>query len=295
MKKALMIAAILVIGIAWYTRQNSDLPEPVAYSDVIASEAPAERSNLNSALDAAPATSDNQRDDRPAPSISEGIASPPAEARNDNTGVPSSVAAIPSEYNLAVPFQPQAPHADWSLPYQEACEEASLIMADRFFSGESLSLEQMDAAIKDVVAWEQDVFGYYEDTTAGEVARIASDYFNLNAILDFDVRPENIKRHISQNKLVVVPAAGRELPNPYFTGDGPLYHMLVIRGYTQTQFITNDPGTRRGEQFLYAYDDLINAIHDWPREHGGFKDGVSEEEMRNGTPVLIVLDRGAGS
>lgn len=282
MKKSLIIAAILVIGIAWYTRQNSDLPEPVAYSDVIASEAPAERSNLNSALDAAPAVSVNERDDRIAASL------PEAAPRNDSASVPSS-------YNLAVPFQPQAPHADWSLPYQEACEEASLIMADRFFSGESLSLEQMDEEIKKLVAWEQDVFGYYEDTTAGEVARIASDYFNLNAALDFDVSTENIKRHIASNKLVVVPAAGRELPNPYFTGDGPLYHMLVIRGYTQTQFITNDPGTRRGEEFLYGYDDLINAIADWPREHGGFKDNVSEEEMRNGTPVLIVLDRGADS
>ncbi|MBI4122698.1 MAG: hypothetical protein HY462_01740, partial [Parcubacteria group bacterium] len=64
-----------------------------------------------------------------------------------------------------------------------------------------------------------------------------------------------------------------------------------IRGYTPTQFITNDPGTKRGEEFVYPYNTLINAIHDWPREHGGFKDNVTDEEMRGGVPVLIVVDK----
>ncbi|MBI2636943.1 MAG: C39 family peptidase [Parcubacteria group bacterium] len=252
MKKIFPIVVILGVAGIWYVNQSSDLPEAVPYSDVIASDderSESERSNPNSALRSDLEDTDNQRDDK--------IASPPAEARNDSENVPSS-------YNLAVPFQPQAPHADWSLPYQEACEEASLIMADRFFSGESLSAEQMDEAIKELVAWEQNTFGYYEDTTAQEVALVWQGYFKRSAVLDDDVSVENIKRHISSNKLVLVPAAGRELPNPYFSGDGPLYHMLVIRGYTDTQFITNDPGTRRGEEFMYTHDALINAIHDWP-------------------------------
>ncbi len=220
---------------------------------------------------------------------SEGVSSdnmlpPPDPLLNTGGGVPSA-------YNLAVLFQSQAPHADWSLPYQEACEEASLIMADRFFSRESLSADQMDDAIKELVAWEQNTFGYYEDTTAQEVAFIWQEYFKGSAVLDDDVSVENIKRHISQNKLVVVPAAGRMLGNPYFSGEGPLYHMLVIRGYTDTRFITNDPGTKRGEEFVYTHGALINAIHDWPRERGGFKDGVTDEEMQSGRKVLIVLDR----
>ena len=60
-----------------------------------------------------------------------------------------------------------------------------------------------------------------------------------------------------------MPAAGRELGNPNFTGEGPLYHMYVIRGYTADTFITNDPGTRNGENYIYAIDVVMNSIGDW--------------------------------
>jgi len=250
--------------------RKPDLPEAVDYSDVVVNDASVERSNpVNDAQ-----------------SSNDVIAASPPEAapRNDSQTVPAS-------YNLAVPFQSQAPHSDWGLPYQEACEEASLIMADRFFSGESLSADHMDEAIKKLVAWEQDEFGYYEDTTAAEVVVMAREYFGLKALLDYDVTADTIKHYIAQNKLVIIPAAGRVLPNPNFTGEGPLYHMLVVRGYTPTHFITNDPGTRNGKEFVYTYDALINAVHDWPQEHGGNSSGVSEEDMLTGQKVMIVVDK----
>lgn len=197
----------------------------------------------------------------------------------------------PEEYNLAVPFASQAPFADWGEPYQEACEEAALIMVARYFSGQTLTPAAMDEEIKKLVAWQKDRFGYYEDTTAAEVAQIGREYFNLNAELDYDVSVDNIKKYLSQNKLVLVPAAGRILPNPYFRGEGPLYHMLVIRGYTKDRFITNDPGTKRGEGFVYKYYDLINAIHDWPRPTGGSKSDVTAEQMLSGQKVMIVVSK----
>ncbi|MBI1961716.1 MAG: C39 family peptidase [Parcubacteria group bacterium] len=275
MKKILAVIVILGIAGIWYMNQSPDLPEAVPYSDVIAT--PLKNGGSNPVNQET--SSDSQLD--PSAPLSSAETADSSVAQDDVRG----------EYNLAVPFQSQAPHADWSLPYQEACEEASLIMADRFFSGDSLSADQMDSAIKELVAWEQNTFGYYEDTTAAEVAFIWQEYFKGSAVLDDDVSVENIKRHISSNKLVVVPAAGRMLGNPYFTGDGPLYHMLIIRGYTPTQFITNDPGTKRGEEFVYTHAALINAIADWPRPHGGFKDAVTEEEMRSSQKVLIVLDK----
>jgi len=73
----------------------------------------------------------------------------------------------------------------------------------------------------------------------------------------------NIKKEIAAGHPVIVPAAGKVLPNPNFTNGGPNYHMLLIIGYDQTDFITNDPGTRNGKNFRYTYDGLINAIHDW--------------------------------
>ncbi len=42
---------------------------------------------------------------------------------------------IPSTKILSVPFTPQAPTANWDELHNEACEEASAIMANAYFSG----------------------------------------------------------------------------------------------------------------------------------------------------------------
>lgn len=198
---------------------------------------------------------------------------------------------VPVEYNLAVPFQAQAPFANWDMPYQEACEEASLIMAYKFFMGRPLSAHEMDVNIQKMVDWQMEKFGYYADTTSEQVAQTAIEYFGLSAELDYNVTTENIKSIISQNKLIIIPAAGRILPNPYFSGHGPLYHMLVIRGYTDEYFITNDPGTKRGEEFLYKYNDLINAVHDWDHDYDMYSNEVQAEKMLTGDKVMIVIDK----
>ena len=40
--------------------------------------------------------------------------------------------------------------------------------------------------------------------------------------------------------------------------------MLVIKGFTSDgKFITNDPGTRNGADYLYTESTLMSAIHDW--------------------------------
>mgnify|MGYP001618174552 FL=1 len=70
------------------------------------------------------------------------------------------------------------------------------------------------------------------------------------------------------------------LPNPHFRNGGPEYHTLVIRGYTEDSFITNDPGTQFGENFLYKYSDLMNSIHDW-----------NEGDVKNGKRLVLVIDK----
>src|SRR5512133_656297 len=41
--------------------------------------------------------------------------------------------SIPREKHLLVPFMVQAPNANWDMPYQEACEEASLLMVAGYY------------------------------------------------------------------------------------------------------------------------------------------------------------------
>lgn len=187
--------------------------------------------------------------------------------------------SLPVSINLAVPFVSQAPFGDWGMPYQEACEEASVIMAAFFFENKMLTSQIMDDELKKLVAWEMETFGYYQDTTVREIARILREYFGLQNIeVRYEFTIEDIKRAVAQGYPVIVPAAGRLLPNPYFRQPGPVYHNLVIKGYTQTRIITNDPGTRHGKDFLYTPDSLMNAIHDWDAEN-----------ILNGVKAMIIV------
>ena len=62
------------------------------------------------------------------------------------------------------------------------------------------------------------------------------------------------------------------LGNPYYKQPGPIYHALVLKGYTKDgKFITNDPGTKRGADYLYDPQVILNAMHEWNSgdvEHG---------------------------
>lgn len=175
-----------------------------------------------------------------------------------------SITTLPESFDLKPAFASQAPFADWGLPYQEACEEASMIIAAKYFKREDLNKQIMDEEIKKLVDWEKKNLGYYEHTTIEEVKNILEDYFNLKAEVSEEVKVEKIKQELFKGNLIIVPCSGRDLPNPYFKQPGPVYHMLVIRGWKKDKFITNDPGTKNGEGFEYKYEDLIKAIHNPP-------------------------------
>lgn len=185
--------------------------------------------------------------------------------------------------NLAVPFTPQAPHANWALPYQESCEESSLIMVNAWMVGHPpglMSPDEANAQILKMVEWQEDRFGYFEDTNAEETAIIAREYYGYEGTQVLPVASmDDVRAQLEGGKAVILPAAGRKLGNPFFRGQGPLYHMIVVKGVTEDgKFISNDPGTRRGGDFLYDPDVLYEAIGDW-----------NDGDPANGEKLMIVL------
>ncbi|MCX6812293.1 MAG: C39 family peptidase [Candidatus Berkelbacteria bacterium] len=169
---------------------------------------------------------------------------------------------LPTKFLLSVPFQPQAPFADWSEPYENACEEASIIIAEYYYKNQTLSKEQMKSEIDSAVAWQITNWGGHNDLDATETLKLASDYFHLSGQVVKNYSADDIKKYISSGVPVLAPTAGRKLGNPNFRGAGPEYHMLVIIGYDDSQgiFITNDPGTRNGKNYIYKYQTLLSAI-----------------------------------
>jgi len=183
-----------------------------------------------------------------------------------------------------VPFTPQAPHAVWDAVHKEACEEASALMAARYFKGGRSGLigaDNAEAEIQQLVAWQKEKFGYFEDTDVAQTAQILREYYGIDQVaVRYDISIEDILNEVGKGKLVIVPAAGRRLGNPFYTPPGPLYHMLVVIGYTRDQVITNDPGTRRGLGFRFNQDVFFNAVHDWT----GNKDTIE-----TGRKAMIVV------
>jgi hypothetical protein len=223
----------------------------------------------------------------------------PQETRIATTKIPAksplvspSVSVVkPVEINLAVPFVPQAPYADWSLPYQEACEETSAILVDRFYKNESITPEAAKNEILKLVEWEKRKFGYYFHTTAEETATMLRQYFGYKRVdVLHNITIDDIKEHLLAGRPVIVPLAGRELDNPYYTQPGPIYHMLVIKGFTKDgRFITNDVGTKRGQNYTYDADVLFNAIHDAPTGGDGWDVADVDEYVKTGGKVIVVV------
>lgn len=189
---------------------------------------------------------------------------------------PDVIAALPPSVDLNVPFTSQAPEGNWDQPWQDACEEAAVLMLDGFYKGYGVSpLFAKDEIIK-MVAWEEEK-GWGGSIEIEKVSQLLDFYMGDNSHrLIEQPTVEDIKRSLAEGHPVLVVAAGKKLPNPYFSGDGPEYHALIVRGYTEDSFITNDPGTRNGEAFEYRYDDLMAAIADW---NGG--------DVNNGRSVVL--------
>ncbi len=208
---------------------------------------------------------------------------PASRSSSTATSAAASVSDLRRDaVNWDVPFTSQAPFGVWDELHGEACEEASVLMVMRYFAGKKIaSPDDADSALQHLVA-ANTALGFAVDDTAAEIITLLrSEDPSLSAVLLKNPSIDDLKSVLSKGSLVIVPAAGQQLGNPYFRRPGPRYHMLVLRGYTKDGYaITNDPGTKNGEQYAYRWEVLLNAIHDW---NGG--------EVESGEKVVIVVSR----
>lgn len=172
----------------------------------------------------------------------------------------------PDPFILAVPFTSQAPDGNWSLPWQETCEEAALVMAKNYFEETPLSLASAKAQMTYLIDHQTDSLGIsYHDTDMPTTAMLGEQVYGLTAKIIENPDVELIIENLKLGYPIVVPTVGQQLGNPYFTPPGPPYHVILLIGFDEAtrEFIAHDPGTRFGEQFRYSYDTVIEANHDW--------------------------------
>ncbi|MFH1252777.1 MAG: C39 family peptidase [Candidatus Uhrbacteria bacterium] len=207
----------------------------------------------------------------------------PTPTDKSTISTPSTISTdLPAEFNLAVPFTSQTPLGNWDVVHEETCEEAALYMIHKFYEGETadkIDPETAETDLMKIVEFEKALFGFFESTTATQIAVLAEQMYGYErAEVVTDPTIEDLKKFIAAGYPVIVPSAGRLLGNPNFSGEGPLYHALVLKGYTDTTFITNDPGTRRGSDYQYDFATIMNAMHDW-----------NDGDVLNGAKVVVVV------
>ncbi|MBD3360242.1 hypothetical protein GF366_00400 [Candidatus Peregrinibacteria bacterium] len=195
---------------------------------------------------------------------------------------------IKNTIKLNIPFTVQAPFQKWIHPYDEACEEASMIMANYYLNGKTLSKEEAASEILKIIKWEEQ-YNYGIDIGAMEISDIMTHYYGKMAqvYVNSDISIENMKKFLSKGYSIILPVAGQILNNPNFTGDGPPYHVVLVTGYDKNFFFAHDPGTYKGEHYAYPQTVLYNAIHDWTGSKSTILEGkkamvvVQEQKTNN--------------
>ena len=175
---------------------------------------------------------------------------------------------LPNAVLLPVPFTSQAPLNNWA-DRQHTCEEASLVMVDRYLrgdhSGALIDPHTADAAINQVTAWKP-----AQDLTIYQVGDVAMK--NMGWV--YKVLPSdrlNMKQQLSLGRPLIFGVRTHGLGNPNYPGYSSHYeqagwsvsHYLVVTGYNGSdQYILNDPGLTRGHGYAISYDQLMHAVDD---------------------------------
>lgn len=167
--------------------------------------------------------------------------------------------------NLPVPFTTQAPKSIWSQPWQDACEETAISMVDYFYSNKKFTPDTAEKSIIEIINTKNNYIGESLDEDAKTIVDIINGFFSWEAYIQENPTLEQIKTEIDNGRPIIMPMHGKYLYNPYFRNGGPDYHSIVISGYDddKKEFITQEPGTRRGLDFRYSYGTIMNAMHDF--------------------------------
>jgi hypothetical protein len=106
----------------------------------------------------------------------------PEEPTLPSEEIPEKKPIFPQELNLDAPFYSQAPFSNWDFPWQEACEEASILLAANVYWKHNWTRDEFNTQILNMVDWQEEKFGTYLDTTVAQTAQIVNEYLKLETL-----------------------------------------------------------------------------------------------------------------
>src|ERR1700730_4207050 len=186
---------------------------------------------------------------------------------------------LPAAVILPVPFTSQAPLNNWA-DRQHTCEEASLVMVDRYLrgdhSGALIDPRTADNAINQITAWKPAV-----DLTSQQVGEVAQK----NLGWAYKLLPSdrlNMKQQLALGRPLIFGVRTHGLGNANYPGyhthfEQPgwsVSHYIVVVGYDQADtYILNDPGLTKGHGYHISYDQLMHAVDDLDQAYPSLNSG----------------------
>lgn len=171
--------------------------------------------------------------------------------------------------NLPVPHIWEIPDGVWVRPWNNACEEASLMMVEEFYLGrkeENVSGKEIKAKLTPLFAWQDRVFGSNADSDSKRTARIINEYSSFEAIIKQNPTLEEIKAELDAGHPVISFHYAKGMnPDHRFRAGGSYYHVMVITGYDDAtqEFMLNDSEFQNGLDYRYGYATIMDTLHDF--------------------------------
>jgi len=184
---------------------------------------------------------------------------------------------------LSIPYIHESPDGSWTGPWKNGCEEASILMVEKFYMGQTYTniKESMDFMMA-LFNIQDNIWGSNADADAYRTAKLINEHTRYNAVITDHPTIAQIKKELQQKRPVIALHYGKTLNNPNipFLATGSYYHMTVIIGYDDTtqEFIVHDNGdTKTGSAHHYKYSVLMDSLHDFDFSTG----------RADGTPRVI--------
>lgn len=193
---------------------------------------------------------------------------------------------IPKEESkviLPVAFASEAPEGKWVQPWANACEEATILMAEKFYTGAtSISVDTAKTYLEFLFDKEIMLFGTNRNADAFQIAEVIEKYADFKGRIVRNPTLEDLKKEIREGRPIISLHRGFDLHNDNI-GFSPIkssYHTIVLVGFDDDKkiFYAHDPGDEfDGENHVYSYDTIMNSMHDYN----------SRDDKADGEPTVI--------
>ncbi len=170
---------------------------------------------------------------------------------------------------LPVPYVNEAPAGDWSGPWKNACEEASIAMVEYFYQGKtSVTIKEAEAFMTMLFQKQNAKYGDNVNSDGVQFKYLIDNFTSFKSEIFRNPTIEQIKKELDEEHPVISLHYGFALKNPNipFLPSGTSYHAMVIIGYDDAtrEFIVNDDGDpKAGAGHRYGYDLFMNSLHEY--------------------------------